>query len=179
MTTAWMETFSGGRYYPLVPEKNAIDIKDIAHSLALMCRFNGHCRFHYSVAQHSLYVSYCLPERLQMAGLLHDAAEAILSDIISPMKQHMDSFRELEQAWLVEIFDALDVPWPSQDEWQHIKFADDHLLVLEAEQLMVSKGKDWVLAGSRHLKMPAIAIRPFQPRDVEKRFLQRYEELKS
>src|ERR1035437_8999101 len=53
---AWIQTYSGRRFCPLSPNPDAIVLQDIAHSLAMQCRFNGHCKKFYSVAQHSVYV---------------------------------------------------------------------------------------------------------------------------
>ena len=53
----WIQTYSGKKFYPLDPRPEDIDIRDIAHALSLNCRFNGHCRCFYSVAEHSVGVS--------------------------------------------------------------------------------------------------------------------------
>lgn len=83
----WAMTFSGRRFYPAAPHVDAGCLDDIAHSLAHQCRFAGHCFTSYSVAQHSVLVSQlCSPEN-QLVGLLHDATEAYLQDIIRPLKK--------------------------------------------------------------------------------------------
>lgn len=91
-------TFTGRLVNPLSMCPDDIDIRDIAHHLSLECRYVGACPEHYSVAQHSVLVSQRLPNGpLQMAGLLHDAAEAYLKDMPSPVK------RDPRMAWYVEI----------------------------------------------------------------------------
>jgi hypothetical protein len=50
----WIQTFSGRRFYPADPRPDDMDIGDVAHALSMVCRFNGHVRFHYSVAQHAV-----------------------------------------------------------------------------------------------------------------------------
>lgn len=65
-----------------------IDIRDIAHALAMKCRYSGHCPGFYSVAQHSVIVSR-LCEKNPLAGLLHDAHEAYLADIATPVKRSL------------------------------------------------------------------------------------------
>ena len=72
----WIITASGKRFYLRRPTPADIDAGDVAHALAHICRFNGHTREFYSVAQHSILVSRLLPDELKLAGLLHDAAEA-------------------------------------------------------------------------------------------------------
>jgi hypothetical protein len=91
-----MITYTGKYVNPLRPLAKDICIEDIAHSLSQICRFGGHCRFSYSVAQHSLLVCDLVGKRIinerrkeiQLWGLLHDAAEAYYGDIISPIKNN-------------------------------------------------------------------------------------------
>jgi uncharacterized protein len=102
----WVETYTGVRFYPFTPRPDEIRIEDIAHSLANQCRFNGHCPKFYSVAEHSILVSRLVPEEVALWGLLHDAGEAYISDIIRPIKAF------LHVKWPVEfrsIFDVEDV----------------------------------------------------------------------
>src|SRR5689334_10911717 len=79
-----MTTFSGEPFWPLDPQPEDIRIVDIAHALSLQCRFNGHTKFHYSVAQHSLIMSFNVPLQFALEALLHDAAEAYIGDLIRP-----------------------------------------------------------------------------------------------
>jgi hypothetical protein len=76
-----MTTYSGKTVNPLDLQEDDIDIKDIAHALALENRFGGHSREPISVAQHSIYVSKLAKPEYALQGLLHDASEAYLRDI--------------------------------------------------------------------------------------------------
>ncbi|MFG0247924.1 MAG: phosphohydrolase, partial [Phycisphaeraceae bacterium JB051] len=78
---SWIQTYTGKAFYPLREDPGIIDIRDIAHALSLQCRFNGHCSDFYSVAQHSVHVSEVVPQAFALWGLLHDAAEAYMSDL--------------------------------------------------------------------------------------------------
>lgn len=93
---SWIQTFSGRAFEPMDPSIDQIDIEDIAHALAMVCRFNGHCRRFYSVAEHSVWVSRCVPEQDALWGLLHDAAEAYVSDVARPIKPFIGGFKEIE-----------------------------------------------------------------------------------
>lgn len=88
---AYMLTSSGRDFIPAQLMSADVCITDIVHALSLICRFGGHTSEHYSVAQHSLLVARILaalgasPE-VQLAGLMHDAHEAYIGDIPTPIK---------------------------------------------------------------------------------------------
>lgn len=91
----WSQTFSGVAFYPLDPRPEDVDIEDIAHALSHVCRFGGHCRSFYSVAEHSVRVSGAIREgggtiAEQFEGLMHDAAEAYVGDMVWPLKQESE-----------------------------------------------------------------------------------------
>ena len=93
----WIQTYSGIQFWPMDPRVEDIDIQDIAHALGNLCRFGGHTNSFYSVAQHSVLVSGNLPTReLRLAGLLHDATEAYLVDVPSPIKRYLAGYKEIE-----------------------------------------------------------------------------------
>lgn len=133
-----IQTFSGD-YLDLANLQNHTPrISDIAHALALTCRFSGHCRFHYSVAQHSVLVATLVPEELALPALLHDAAEAYLSDIATPIKRHLSEYRELErrvQNWINDHF-GVDTERPE------VKRADLQALVAEKHAVMMQHRDD-------------------------------------
>lgn len=79
-------TFSGKRISLYNPDPELICIEDIAHALSHICRFGGHAREFYSVAQHCCLVSYLAPAEWRLAALMHDATEAYLGDVIKPLK---------------------------------------------------------------------------------------------
>ncbi len=97
----YIRTFSGISFDPVFPDEKSIKLEDIAHSLSLLCRANGHFPEFFSVARHSLN---CAAEakarelslRVQLACLLHDAGEAYVSDVTRPIKAELPEYRIIE-----------------------------------------------------------------------------------
>lgn len=95
---AWMSVYTGGKFFPLDPRPEEIFIGDIAHALSLNNRFNGHTKWPYSVAQHSVLCAKYIEgdSNTKLAALLHDATEAYIGDMIRPIKFYMQDFKEIE-----------------------------------------------------------------------------------
>jgi len=138
----WIQTYSGRRFNPLNPNINAIVIQDIAHSLSMLCRFTGHVSSFYSVAQHSVLVSYLCDEADKLHGLLHDASEAYCQDIPSPLKKcpEFAAYREVENKMQLAICRRFGL---SETEPTSVKKADKVLLATEARDLMAPLHPDW------------------------------------
>lgn len=95
---SWIKTFTGREFDIIAISKDDLEIMDIATALSRLCRWGGHTRVFYSVAEHSVRVSEKLPGPLQLAGLLHDASEAYVQDLIGPLKNQdfMHGYRAFE-----------------------------------------------------------------------------------
>jgi hypothetical protein len=93
-----IRTSSGRLFWPLDAREEEIQLEDIAHALSQLCRFVGHTRMFYSVAQHSVLVSRLCPPADALHGLLHDASEAYLGDVSRPIKHQpiFAAYREAE-----------------------------------------------------------------------------------
>lgn len=137
----WIETVSGTKFHFLNPKKEDVNAKDIAYALANQCRFNGHVPF-FSVAEHSVAVAARLPPALQLAGLMHDGAEAYLSDIPSPIKQFLPDYQAMEEKVQRVIYEKFQIVL-SPEDIKEIKAADKDATATEAHYLLRSKGKDW------------------------------------
>ncbi len=166
----WIQTFTGRQFYPLQPRGADIDIRDIAHALSLQCRFNGHCRVFYSVAEHSVRVSQAVPPGDALWGLLHDAAEAYLSDLPRPVKSQMPLFSELEDQLLDVLLRhfGLALPMPAA-----VRAADEQLLMTEARDVMAPAPAPW---GIDAAPLPG-RIEPWSPAQAEAAYLKRFAEL--
>lgn len=174
---------SSGRLFDVNAENPQFDITDIAHSLSLTTRWNGQCRKFYSVAEHSIMVSE-LMEKLKlgdpMEGLLHDATEAYLSDVPSPLKQFLPDWQSLDKGLEGKLRKWADIG----DKTQGCKQADWIALFIEAIALMPSKGlgPQWAdPAGFRPSAEKLLNIFPVKcltPRQAKTAFMKRYKELK-
>lgn len=92
------------------PKPQDINIYDIANGLARTCRYSGQIDSFYSVAQHSLAVAHLVPREHALCALLHDATEAYLADLPSPVKMLLPDYQELEKKWWHTIAEAFDLP---------------------------------------------------------------------
>jgi 5'-deoxynucleotidase YfbR-like HD superfamily hydrolase len=148
-----LETVSGRKINVTNPDPSTIEISDIAWSLSRMPRFSGHSipYIPYSVAQHCIQVMKELAphgERIQLHGLLHDAAEAYINDLPSPVK-HIPEIHavisKLEDKLMLTIYEALGIDPPTDEEHTIVKIADKHQQAVEAYNFMYSRGSDWNL----------------------------------
>lgn len=164
MTDSHIRTFTGKLVDPLDLKPEDIDIRDIAHALSQQCRFTGHTRKFYSVAEHCILVSELCPTELKLAGLLHDADEAYLIDLARPVKHSkgFEFFREFGKKIQKTIFETLHIPPAFGDA---IKEWDMEAFELERASFMHggSKNPDW---------------EPLAPIEAERNYLARYEQLR-
>lgn len=97
MNDAWLTTYTGRRFYVLSATADDILIEDIAHALSNICRYGGHCKIFYSVAEHCVRLSMMVEgQRSKLLALLHDAAEAYIGDIPTLLKHY----------WLPQVLDV-------------------------------------------------------------------------
>ena len=127
----WVQTFSGKALDLLNPKPEQIELEDIVIGLSCTARWNGQTRTFYSVAEHSCFVAaavYTHQPQLAIYGLLHDAAEAYLGDVSSPVKALIPEFVEVEKRLLTAIYARFNLPYA---EWPEVKEADERMLATE------------------------------------------------
>ena len=188
----WINTVSGKRVDLLKPDPESITFGDIAHALSRVNRFCGHIRQeHYSVAEHSVRCALAA-ERLrystvaQLACLLHDAHEAYINDICTPLKEILRT----EQQWsaiegIEKVFDALI--WqklganetPYERMGGYVKHVDGWMCVYEAERVLL-KREDWDFRPARDValeqwRQPALG---WSPDTAKRHFIARYRHLR-
>jgi len=157
----WFQTHTGRRFFPMAPEVRDVELADIAHALARICRFGGHTRGFYSVAQHSVLVSQVVEQecfaaqssvmtrslltdpprwkQVALQGLFHDAAEAYLGDMIRPLKVAMPDYKSAELALERVIAQRFGLVFPFDPL---VKHADDILLATERRDLLAHE-REW------------------------------------
>jgi hypothetical protein len=127
-------TYTGISFWPIDPDPKDIDINDIAHALSMQCRFNGHIKKFYSVAEHCVRVSAICPENLALYGLLHDASEAYLSDIPTPLKSELPNYKQYEAVVQGMVYTKYGL---LPEEPLEVKDADKIMLVTEMRDLLI------------------------------------------
>ncbi len=119
------------------------DISAVAHGLGFLCRFTGHTRVFYSVADHSILVSR-ITEFLggdPLEGLLHDAHESVMNDMATPIKALLPEYRYMERNVATALRIQYGVP---VEVSHHVKLADTSALAVEARAFMPSKGEEYL-----------------------------------
>lgn len=173
-----IKVFTGRLFYPINPRPEDVDIRDIAHALSNQGRFSGHTSIFYSVAEHSVRVSYQVPKELALIGLLHDATEAYLVDLPSPIKRETELGRyysEIEDNIWIAVAKRFGLPEGIPTEIPEIKLADKRMLVTEMRDLMGGFAYSDYAQGITPYTESIIPIAtPFQ---AEQLFLDRFYEL--
>lgn len=148
-TKDWMTTYMGYRFYPMAPY-GPVDIRDIAHALSNLCRYAGHARLFYSVAEHSVRMAEIIADRMRDVGmpfeatiryafqaLVHDATEAYLIDLPRPIKMRPEfaPYRAAEKRLDRYIRDRLQFPGYESDTSEIVKALDTEILGTEFRRL--------------------------------------------
>lgn len=170
-------THSKKMFDPLAPQEELIDITDIAHSLSMLCRANGHFKSFYSVGQHCIN---CMREaqargysrRVQLGCLLHDASEAYLSDVTRPVKQELPQYKLIEEPLQAAIWAKWIAPALTEEEEKLVFLVDDDILEREFIALM-----EYQLSETLNpvYSQPEFSFTGFET--CENEFLQLFEEL--
>ena len=149
--------------------EDMINIEDIAHSLSMTVRFNGHCNRFYSVAEHSVLVSHLVEPEHALEGLLHDASEAYLGDCPKPLKRLLPDYQKIEEKFEKVIASRFHLQYP----WnKNIKEVDGRILADEAIEFHPTYKNDWGIGDPL-----GIEIVGYSPDIAKKMFLDRFNQL--
>lgn len=181
-----LATFTGKLFDPMQPDPNLFELQDIAHALANLCRYNGQTARFYSVAEHSLLVCLVVGFRAEAMGLpadevlrlrrwalVHDATEAYLGDVPSPIKRlpALQPYRDAE-AHLARLLAS----------WFGLE-GDEPSLVTSVDKEICGTEKHWLFtkhdgfAWKTEAVIPGLVCGVLDPEEAEARWLAKYEEL--
>lgn len=167
ISDCWILTFSGIAFNLLEPRVEDINLTDIAHSLSMQCRFVGHCRRFYSVAEHSVNVSRNVSRNSKAWGLLHDASEAYIADMSKPLKLYSRlgvTYQEIEERLMRAICERFDLPFTQPEE---VTEADKRMLMTEKRDLLSESPIPWDNVGEPYPER----IKCYTPTEAEMLFL--------
>lgn len=186
---AWSQLYSGRAFRPFTAREEDIDAIDIARSLSMTCRYNGHVRKFYSVAEHAVLMArYMLlhpPQHktadevreLALWCLLHDGAEAYIGDMVRPLKitPRFEAYRELDDKltsliavkYELPVFDGQLIP-------AEVKVLDNRILLDERLELLTEPPEAWQEEGLAPL---GVEILGWYPPEAEREFLRLLDEL--
>lgn len=140
----WMQTATGKQFWPIDPRAEEVDILDIAAALSKQCRYGGHCKWTYSVAQHSVYVSHQVPGEHALTALLHDATEAYCVDVPRPLKAFLAGYAAIEARLWAVIAERFGLP---EQMPACVHEADNAVLLAEKAQVMLPSPVPWDVKG--------------------------------
>lgn len=165
----FMQTYTGLKFWPVDPRADEVDIRDIAHSLAMQCRYGGHSLRFYSVAEHSVHMARRVSPANAMWALLHDAAEAYLADVPSPLKRHLPGYKEAEARVMAAVCEHFDLPPEMPAE---VHEADGRILADEIHQNMAPM--EWHM---RHTNPLGVELQFWDPGRAEIYFMDTFRRL--
>lgn len=168
MSSHRISLLSGGHFDFKDLEQSVYEISDVAHNLSMCCRFSGSVRKHYSVAQHSVLVSRCVPPEHALSGLMHDMSESVMSDINSPLKALLPQYKAFEKKVEKFMFARMGLPFPMHPS---IKLADISVFLAENRDLRQIESY-WAGVEAYDKR-----IVPWSAEKAKREFLKRYEEL--
>ena len=137
----WMQTFTGARFYPLSPRADEVDPRDIAHALALICRYGGHSTHFYSVAEHCVLLSHAVSPENALWALLHDATEAYVGDMVRPLKRMLPAYRDIEDRVMDAIAERFGLTGSIPAE---VHDADNRIILTERAAIMTPTDEVWM-----------------------------------
>ncbi|OGC69335.1 hypothetical protein A2415_03100 [candidate division WWE3 bacterium RIFOXYC1_FULL_39_7] len=171
----YIGTYTGRRVHIFNPSADEIHILDIATALSRICRFNGHCRQFYSVAEHSILASLLFPPGINAkAALFHDAGEAYLGDIVRPIKRQLEMkfYRKAEGNLYRLIAKIFGLP---EEIPAAVHQADNDMLFTELAT--ITPDADLQSPRLKNYRLLPILFHHWTPEEAKEEFLKRYQQL--
>ena len=160
------------KFWPTSPDPKSICIEDIAHATARICRYTGHVQDFYSVAEHCVLMSRAIPQEFRKIALLHDASEAYMNDIASPIKQSLPDYKKIEDGVQKVIAEKFGIPYPFP---AIVHEYDKRILMDERAQVIGEFLPGW----SHEYESLGITIPGWGYKKAEREYLKRWEQVKN
>lgn len=163
-TKCTITTFTGIEFDILNPTEDMISNRDICSALSKICRFGGHTKNFYSVAEHSLVGSLYIQNQYRLEFLLHDATEAYIGDLVTPLKGLVTNYKDIESNMDRVIRGKFNLPEVHSPQ---IKEMDLKMLAREKLDLLIDNNSEWEMLNGiipvkscshfSHMKISAVA----------------------
>lgn len=169
-------TYSGINFLLHGESTDRFSLKDIAHSLSMQCRYTGHTKRFYSVAEHCVLMSrYVANLDCKFAALYHDAVEAYVGDLASPVKQGLPDYKKIEESIERRLF-----MWLGYDVSplvkKLVKMLDTRIMLSERNMLLPDINEQWP---EDEVVTPLdIRIMCWSPTKAEKEFLKQAKKIR-
>jgi hypothetical protein len=164
-----MQTYTGRAFYPLDAKAEDIDALDIAHGISMQCRYNGHVKRFYSVAEHCVLMSDWLADNGAsdndvLYALLHDATESYVGDMVRPLKKHIPDFSVAEDGVMIAIAERFGLESPLMPE--SVRNADNRILLDERAELLGTPPHAWAVEDLTPLGVKISGWDPFVAKEL-------------
>lgn len=166
----WIQTAMGRQFWPMDPQPHEVFLDDIAHALSMLCRFGGHCRRFYSVAEHSVLMARAAQPQFKRWALLHDASEAYLVDVPRPIKPFLVGYEAAEEKIMRAVAVRFNLHLGLPD---HVKQLDRAILMDEQQQNMAPAPVPW----STDTAPLGVTLQFWSPDQARAEFLAMFEEV--
>jgi len=167
----WMQTYTGRQFWPLDPRADEVHIEDIAHALSMQCRYAGHCKRFYSVAEHSVHLARHVSPANALWALLHDASEAYLVDVPRPVKPYLAGYKDAEAKVMAAVCERFGLPhkMPAEVHWA------DTAIIGDERANMAPCVAEWYATGPGL----GVELQYWSPEEAEREFLAEFERLQN
>ena len=171
MSDSWIQTYSGKQLWLNAPMASDVHPVDVAHALSMLCRYGGHSASFYSVAEHCVLMSRAVPEEDALWALLHDATEAYLGDVVTPLKRMLHSYQRIEDDFMDVVMARFGLTGDMPDS---VRDADARIVLDERAALMLPTPAPWKMD---HLEPLGVRVEGWEPEHAEQEYSRRLIEL--
>lgn len=169
---SWIQTYPNNLKFDFLdPRPESISIEDIVWSLSMQPRYYGHVSTHYSIAQHCCHVHDYCEDPFRFEGLMHDACEAYVGDMVTPLKRLIPEYQAIEKRISKVIASVFGL---REDLPDHVKSVDARILKNERKALLGRSPEPWAECIESLQPLPGLKIIPWTPAHTRAEFMRRF-----